>query len=157
MNYTLIFFILFSLVNGEYYLYLKKCDFSERHSVAFLRYQYDEIHYPQYCPNEYTFDENYITTMLYNLDMDWFSCDSYINDNITKFDKNLLYWKSIWLDFGTCTHLSPYYYFNRTLQIFYWWESKFYDCHNDNVNCKQKFDDNLSLIDSFSKNIISYI
>ena len=134
------------LSNSIYILYLRKCNILEPYMLSYLRYQYDSKHYPQFCNYNDKFDVNKIKHMEINLEMDWYICDyDYINENLTKYEKHYKYLESIWYDFGTCSNMDQYHYFNKTFELFYWYKERFYDCSLGNFHCQQLFNNNFTI------------
>lgn len=145
----LIFFLYF-LVNSTFGLYklsIRKCDPSDNYSINYLRYQYDYKHYPQFCNYNNKFDEKNIDFMKYSLEKFWYHCDyEYNNLNISDIDKNIIFWKDIWYDYGTCSKLEQYNYFNLSLILFYNYKPIFKKCYFDDQYCEH-FYDNIKNID----------
>ena len=116
--------------------------------ISFLRYQYDYKHYPQFCNyNNNQFSENDIEYMRINLELDYGLCDYDLKyTNLTKYDTHTLYLENIWYDFGSCTNMNIYDYFNKTLVLFYQNRKKMYNCYYDDYTCKQYFNNNFELL-----------
>tara|TARA_B100001094_G_C18034599_1_gene721851 strand:+ start:506 stop:922 length:417 start_codon:yes stop_codon:yes gene_type:complete len=134
----LIIFINLVFVNSFFYLYLEKCNTNSDFSIDFLRYQYDDKHYPIYCNKKFEF--NNIKYMYYNLKYDLIDCEKKkINYND--------YLKNIWDLYGSCSNLDNYNYFNKTLTLFYR-DNKLlnnYNCKH-HKHCIIKYKDNFELL-----------
>ena len=139
MKYKL-FLLFFNLyfVNAFYYLYMHKCNADADFTIEFLRYQYDNKHYPIYCNNK-DFKYNNIKYMKHNLNHDFIDCDDKKN--------NLNYLNHIWKMYGSCTNLDNYNYFNKSLVLLYN-HSKLlnhYNCKH-HKHCIFKYNNNFEIL-----------
>ncbi len=119
---TKLFFslILISCVYGIYKLNIVRCNDNDNYSINYLRYQYDYKHYPQFCDyNNNKFELNNIEYLLYSLEYYWSGCN---------YEKKINLWEDMWYDFGTCSGVNQYNYFNKTMILFYNLEDKYKNC-----------------------------
>lgn len=147
MNYSFKFLLLLLLqfTQSIFVLYTRKCPHDNNFMISYLRYQYDMKHYPQFCKYDNLLDLREIDYMFYNFDIDMNICkhELLLDDNLPEDHKKYKYIENIWYNYGSCTKLEPYYYFNYTFRLFYKYHSKFKNCHEIQKNCKYIFNDNL--------------
>lgn len=139
----LFLFLLISYVYGLYKLNIKRCSEYDDYSINYLRYQYDYKHYPQFCNyNSNNFNIKNIEYLRYGLENYWYDCN-YIND-----ENNINLWENMWYDYGSCTDLNQYEYFNKTMILFYNVKKTNYNCYYYNYieYCDYYYDDNLEEI-----------
>lgn len=138
MRYILLFLLFYNLyfIDAFYYLYLHKCDSKQHFTIEYLRYQYDNKHYPMFCNNQKFILQN-IKYMQHNLNYDFIDC----------YKKNKLYWENIWNMYGSCTDLDIYNYFNKSLILFYKYNNllNHYNCVHDKY-CVLRFNDNFQIL-----------
>ena len=142
MKSLFIILLIINLTSGLFKLSVRKCTPNDDYSINYLRYQYDYKHYPQFCDyNNKHFDEKNIEYMKYSLDRFWYPCDyEYNNLNISFFDKNIHFWKNIWYDYGSCSKLDQYDYFNTSLVLFYNYKSIFKNCYFEDQYCEHYYE-----------------
>ncbi len=127
--------------NSIYVIYLRKCNYNDEYMISRLQYQYDIEHYPIYCnSNTNKFDLNNIEHMRINLEQDWGICEyDYKYEYINNYNKHNKLIEDIWYNYGSCTNMTMFEYYNKTLELFYWYKHKFYDCVYNNFECKHIF------------------
>ena len=111
--------VLVSYVYGIYKLNVVRCDGYDDYSINYLRYQYDYKHYPQFCDyNNNKFEFNNIEYLGYSLERYWSACNSEYLDIKSYNQKKINLWKNMWYDFGSCSNLNQYDYFNKSMIYF---------------------------------------
>ena len=124
-----------------YNLIVKKCEGFNEPVIDLMRYQYDYIHYPIYCPTNKKYNFNNIKYMYYSLSHNWFAChEDFKNMNMSNNDKNHYLWKSIWDNYGSCTTYDMYNYFNKTIVFFYQNYDYYKKCIKNENYCSKLFD-----------------
>ena len=140
--------LLISYVYGIYKLNIKKCNEYDDYSINYLRYEYDyKGHYPKFCDyNNKKFDLNNIEYLAYGLENYWYNCNNMDKKNYN--ENNIKLWENMWYDYGSCTDLNQYEYFNKTMILFYNIEKKYENCYYGGQYCDYYYDNNLEKINN---------
>ncbi len=122
-----------SIYNFNYYNFaLLKCDQSANFTIHGLWPTIDEYDWPQYCNTSSYFNETAIEILQPELQSYWTSC----------YQTDLKFWGHEWLKHGTCTNLTEFEYFRKTLDLYYFVrdnrliEEK---CHHEANQCMISF------------------
>ena len=141
--------ILVSYVYGIYKLNIVRCNGYDDFSINYLRYQYDYKHYPQFCDyNNNKFEFNNIEYLGYSLERYWSACNNENLDIKSYNQKTINLWENVWYDFGSCSNLNQYDYFNKSMILFYNLNHKYNNCfYYDYVEyCNYYYNDDLQPI-----------
>ena len=155
-----LFLLLFlvSYVYGIYKLNIIRCNGYDDYSINYLRYQYDYKHYPQLCDyNNNKFEFNNIEYLGYSLERYWSACNNEKLDIKSYNQKTINLWENMWYDFGSCSNLNQYDYFNKSMILFYNLNHKYKNCfyYNYVEYCNYYYNDDFKLM--YDYNNLRYI
>ena len=149
---------LINYVVGIYKLNIIRCSEYDDYSINYLRYQYDYKHFPQFCDFNYNkFEFSNIEYLGFTLERYWRACNNENLDIKSYNQKNLNLWENMWYDYGTCSSLNQYDYFNKSMILFYNLDHKYKNCfyYNYIEYCNYYYNNKLEPI--YENNNLIYI
>lgn len=132
-------FLFFQIGEYNYYdLTMQKCDKTAPYSIHGLWPEITNTSWPQYCNTSEHFNLTSLLPLVPEMKQYWYSCE----------ESNPLFWKHEWLKHGTCTNMTEFEFFNKTLTLYRYVRTNDLinqRCNQSELECKIPFNLNWTL------------